>query len=62
VGLAAALGLGRLASSLLVDVAPYDPATVGVVISLVTLSAVLACWVPARRASLVDPLVALHQD
>jgi ABC-type antimicrobial peptide transport system permease subunit len=62
VGLAAALGLGRLATSLLVDVAPYDVATVASVIVLVTAAAVLACWVPARRASRVDPLVALHQD
>jgi ABC-type antimicrobial peptide transport system permease subunit len=61
-GLVAALGLARVAGSLLVDVAPYDPATVTVVITLVTLAAVVACWVPARRASRVDPLVALHQE
>ena len=39
-----------------------DPATFAVIASLLTLVALLACWLPARKAAQVDPMVALRQD
>jgi putative ABC transport system permease protein len=61
-GVIGALGVTRLASSLLYGVSPRDPATiVGVSLFLLVVVA-LANYLPARRASRVDPLVALRQD
>ena len=59
-GLAAALLLARLMASLLYDVAPTDPLTYAAVALLLFSSAALACFVPARRATTVDPMVALR--
>jgi ABC-type antimicrobial peptide transport system permease subunit len=61
VGLAAAAGLTRLLSSLLLDVSPLDPLTYAVVPLLLALAAALACYIPARRAAGVDPAVTLRQ-
>lgn len=60
VGLAGALGLTRLIASLLYDVRATDPLTFGAISLLLALVALLACWVPARRASRVDPIEALR--
>ncbi|MFW6078570.1 MAG: ABC transporter permease [Gemmatimonadota bacterium] len=62
IGLAGAVALGRLLSSLLFDVGPTDPATFAVVAGLVTITALAATWVPARRATRVDPIVALREE
>ena len=62
VGVGGALGLTRLASSLLFEVKPTDPVTFGVVAGMITLVALLACVVPARRATRVDPMVALREE
>jgi predicted permease len=61
-GLAAALLLGRLASNLLFGVTAYDGGTYGLVIVAITVTVLAACWLPARRASRVQPSVALTAD
>ncbi|HEY2391545.1 MAG TPA: ABC transporter permease [Candidatus Angelobacter sp.] len=62
IGLVATFFLTRYVSSLLFNVPPYDPITlVGVVVALIIIS-ICACYIPARRATLVDPIVALRQE
>lgn len=62
VGLAAALGLSRVLSALLFNVAPTDPRTLTGVAVLIASVATVACLVPAWRATRVDPLVVLRTD
>jgi len=62
VGLAGALALTRLMSNLLFEVSPTDPITFGAVAFSVILAALLACYIPARRATKVDPLIALRYE
>jgi putative ABC transport system permease protein len=61
-GLAGSAVLARLLSSLLFAVGPADPLTFAAVPSLLICAALLACWIPARRATKVDPMVALRYE
>jgi len=61
-GLAGAFGLNRLIASLLFGVQPTDAMTMVGVVGTITLVAAVACWVPAWRASRLDPNVVLHED
>jgi len=61
-GLAGAFALNRLIASLLFGVRPTDPATLVAVVATLTLVAAVACWLPAWRASRVDPNVVLRNE
>ena len=61
-GLIASLALGRVIATQLWGVSPYDPWTLTCVPALLIITGLLACWIPARRAATVDPLVALRYE
>ncbi len=61
-GLAGALAGGRLIEALLYNVSPRDPVVIGGVTLLLTAIALVACWLPARRAARLSPLEALRTD
>jgi putative ABC transport system permease protein len=62
VGLAGAFALNKLIASLLFGVRPTDPVTLVAVVATITLVAAIACWLPAWRASKLDPIVVLRQE
>jgi predicted permease len=62
IGLIGAGAMTRFVRAMLFDVSPFDPATFAVISATLAAVAFLACYVPARRATRVDPLVALREE
>ena len=62
IGVAGALCLATLLRSMVYGVNPLNPATLLVGAGAVAAAAVFACWLPARRAARVDPIVALRAE
>ncbi len=62
VGLAGTYFVGRVMKTVLYQVSATDPAAIGAVTAVLLLSALLACYIPARRATQVDPMVALRDE
>jgi ABC-type antimicrobial peptide transport system permease subunit len=61
-GLGLAYGTTRVLASALYDLKPYDPATFVEATLILFGASILAIWIPARRASMLDPMVALRHD
>jgi ABC-type antimicrobial peptide transport system permease subunit len=62
IGLGTALAVGRIIEGLLVGVRPHDPVTFIIVPATLMVAALLAAWIPARRASRLDPLDTLRTE
>jgi ABC-type antimicrobial peptide transport system permease subunit len=62
VGLVAAMGLGRLMSSLLFGVGPMDPVAYAAALGVMIVAAALASYLPARRAAAISPMEALKTE
>jgi ABC-type lipoprotein release transport system permease subunit len=62
VGLLGAMGVARLITSLLYGIRPIDPLTFTSVCLLLIVTALFACWLPARRAAKIDPMEALRTE
>jgi putative ABC transport system permease protein len=62
IGIAISLVLGRFIGTQLVGINAYDPVTLATTTLVLILTAALACWVPARRAWRVDPMIALRYE
>ncbi|HEX2861079.1 MAG TPA: ABC transporter permease, partial [Lacunisphaera sp.] len=61
-GLFLGLGVGRVLATVFVDFSPFDPLAFGTAAVVLILSALAACWIPARKATRVDPTVALRAE
>jgi putative ABC transport system permease protein len=61
-GLGGALALGKIMGTLLYKTEALDPAVFGSVTALLAIIALVACWLPARRATKVNPMIALRAE
>lgn len=61
-GLLLAAGIGKVLAGFLYDIRSFDPLVMGAAPLLLALVALLACYVPARRAARVDPMIALRYE
>jgi putative ABC transport system permease protein len=61
-GVFASIGLTRVLSSQLFGIAPHDPATLAAVVAVIAFTGLSACYLPARRATRVQPVVALRHE
>lgn len=62
IGLLASLAMGRIIAAQLWGVSTHDPVTLAAVTLLLVTTGIVACWIPARRASRVDPMIALRHE
>jgi ABC-type antimicrobial peptide transport system permease subunit len=62
IGLGGAFALSRVVAGMLYDVAASDPVTLGGVSLLLAAVALLACYIPARRATRLDPIITLREE
>jgi ABC-type antimicrobial peptide transport system permease subunit len=62
IGLAATFAVGRLLAAQLYQISPHDPFLLGATAIVLTVAALFACLIPARRATLVDPIQALRTE
>ncbi len=62
IGVVGALGVNQVMATLLFGIEPTDPATIAGVVGAIAAVALLACYLPARRATLVDPMVVLRNE
>ena len=62
VGLAGAFAMSRVLASLLFGVRPSDPLTIGAVVAIICGVALVACYLPARVATRVDPMIVLRDE
>jgi ABC-type antimicrobial peptide transport system permease subunit len=61
-GVVGALAVTRLLANMLYNISPYDPMTLAAVLVVILAVSLMACYLPARRATRVDPAVAVRED
>lgn len=62
IGLGAALALGQFARAFLFEIQPHDPITLSAVVAVLGTTALVSAWLPARRATRIDPILALRAE
>ena len=62
IGVACAIGIAQVLQGLLFGVSPADPLTFGGIVLVLLLTSAIACYLPARRAAALEPLIALRHD